>query len=362
MKWSFKLGRFLGIDVYIHFTFILLLAFLALAYWMPDHDAQAALLGVLFFLAIFLCVVLHEYGHALVARHYGVPTRDITLLPIGGVARLERIPEEPWREFWIAVAGPAVNVVIALLLALALTVGQWWQPMPVVTHLQGNFAERLLMVNLFLVLFNLVPAFPMDGGRVLRSLLALRMGFVRATSVSASLGQGIAFLFGFWGLFSNPLLILIALFVWVGAGQEASQAQMRSALHGVPVEQAMITDFRWVTPQDSLARAVDLVLSGSQPDFPVLEDGHVVGILTRKDLVAALAKGSPAMPIEEVMRREFLVLRPEEALEEAVTRTRESDLPLTPVVRDDQIVGMLTMENVSEFILIRTALNVSHKV
>jgi Zn-dependent protease len=356
MKWSFRVGRFAGIDVYVHVTFLMILGFLGLANWFATRSLASVADGLLFFLALFLCVVLHEYGHALTARRYGIRTRDITLLPIGGVARLESLPKEPIKELWIAVAGPAVNVVIAGLLAVWLTLGQHWQPLARLSPTEGHFAERLLAANLILIVFNLLPAFPMDGGRVLRAFLAMRMDYARATNIAALLGQGIALVFGFIGLFINPLLVLIALFVWIGAGQEASLAQMRSSLAGVAVERAMMTDFRSLAPDDSLARAVDLVLSGSQADFPVVEAGRLLGVLTRADLVSALAKGSPATPVREVMKRDLPVLRPDDSLEDSIARGKALEVPAIPVVADGRLVGLLTMENVSEYVLIQNAL------
>ena len=197
---------------------LLLLAWVALSHWRAERSAAAILGGLAFILALFVCVLLHEFGHALTARRYGVRTRDIILLPIGGVARLERIPEKPRQELWIALAGPAVNVVIAVALAVWLQVTGGWQPVEELTVTGGSFVERLLVVNIFLVVFNLIPAFPMDGGRVLRALLGLKLDYVRATQIAASIGQALALGFGFLGLFSNPFLVFIALFVWIGAG------------------------------------------------------------------------------------------------------------------------------------------------
>ncbi|MCU0787797.1 MAG: site-2 protease family protein, partial [Verrucomicrobia bacterium] len=186
--WSFRLGRLFGVDVYVHFTFILLLGFIGVAHGLAQRSWDAALNGVLFFAGIFLCVLLHEFGHVLAARRYGIKTRDVTLLPIGGVARLERMPDKPAQELAVALAGPAVNVVIAAGLALGLGLGGGWQPLAALSTTGGNLFERLLFANLFLVAFNLLPAFPMDGGRVLRSLLAMRMSAVRATHIAATVG------------------------------------------------------------------------------------------------------------------------------------------------------------------------------
>src|SRR5512133_183850 len=225
MKWQWKLGKFAGIDVYVHATFLLLIGWVGYSHWLEHHNWGEVLSGILFILALFLCVVLHEYGHALTARKYGIKTRDITLYPIGGVARLERMPDKPIEELWVALMGPAVNVVIAAALFAYLFVTNSLVPVNELTVASGSFLVRLMAVNISLVLFNLIPAFPMDGGRVLRALLAMRMEYVRATQVAANIGQGMAFLLGFIGLFGNPFLLFIALFVWIGASQEAGAAQ-----------------------------------------------------------------------------------------------------------------------------------------
>ena len=305
MKWSLKLGRLLGIDVYIHFTFLLLLGFIGLSHWMADRSLGAAANGMIFFLCLFACVLLHEYGHALMARRYGIPTKDITLLPIGGVARLERMPDKPIQELWVALAGPAVNVVIAAALGAWLTFTNAWEPISALSATKGGLLERLFAVNIFLVVFNLLPAFPMDGGRVLRSLLAMRLEYARATRIAARIGQGMAVLFGFAGLFGNPMLLLIALFVWIGAGQEAAAVEMKSSFAGVRVREAMLTDFRGLSPQDTVGDAARLLLAGSQQDFPVLEKGEVVGVLTHTRLLEALRDRGVNVPVGEVMESDF---------------------------------------------------------
>jgi len=210
MKWSLKIGRFAGIDVYMHVTFLLLVSWVALLHWKQGQSITAVVAGVAFILAVFLCVVLHEFGHALTARHYGIKTRDIILLPIGGVARLERLPTNPLQELWVALAGPAVNIVIAFGLFLWLNFTASFEPIQKLTVTTGPFVERIMAVNLFLVAFNMIPAFPMDGGRVLRAILATRKEYSQATQIAASIGQGIAILFGFVGLFYNPFLLFIA--------------------------------------------------------------------------------------------------------------------------------------------------------
>src|SRR5262245_56758073 len=305
MGWSWRIGRIAGIDVYVHPTFLLLLLWVALAHFFAHRDLAEALYGLAFVLTLFGIVVLHELGHALTARRYGIRTRDITLLPIGGVARLERIPEDPWQELVVALAGPAVNVVMAAAIYLGLVLAQGLSLSPVDAALRvgGGFVQQLFWVNVSLVVFNLVPAFPMDGGRVLRAVLAMRLDYVRATQIAASIGQGIALLFGILGCFFNPFLIFIAVFVWLAGAQEAGLVQMRSALGEIPVMRAMITDFRALGSDDPLAQAVEHLLGGFQQDFPVVEDGRLVGVLTRNDLAAALGRHGPETRVGDVMQR-----------------------------------------------------------
>lgn len=356
MKWSTKVGTFAGIDVYVHTTFLMLLAWVAFSHWQTERSVSAALGGVAFVLALFGCIVLHEFGHALTARRFGIRTRDITLLPIGGLARLERMPDDPKQELWVALAGPAVNVVIALALFVALQVTGTLAPLHTLGVASGTFLERLMIINVFLVAFNLLPAFPMDGGRVLRALLAIRMDYTRATQLAANIGQGMALVFGLVGLFSNPFLMFIALFVWIGAGQEAAMTQMKSALGGIPLERAMITDFRTLAPGDTLAHAVDLLLSGTQQDFPVVEGRAVVGVLTRRDLLTALARQEQRAPVVQVMRRDFLIADASDMLDITFQRLEGHACHTIPVVRRGDLVGLLTMDNVGEFLSVQAAI------
>ena len=356
MKWSWKLGRFAGIDVYMHATFFLLIGWIALSHWLQARSLAATLAGVGFILALFVCVILHEYGHALTARRFGIRTRDITLLPIGGLARLERMPEKPMQELWVALAGPAVNVVIAALLFAWLLLTNGLEPLRSLGVAGGSFVERLLVANVFLVLFNLLPAFPMDGRRVLRALLASRMEYTKATQTAASVGQGMAFLFGLVGLFVNPFLLFIAFFVWIGAAQEASSVQMKSSMAGIPVARAMVTDFRTLSASDPLSRAVELILRGSQQDFPVMADGGVVGILTKTDILAALARHGESQLVAGVMKREFQLVDSHDMLETALERLQECRCHTMPVLHGGELVGLVTTDNLGEFMLVQAAL------
>ena len=364
MKWSWRAGSLFGIALNIHATFLLLLAWVAIGEYQRSHNAMAALGGVLFVLAVFATVVLHELGHALWARRYGIKTRDITLLPIGGVARLERMPREPTQELLVALAGPAVNVVIAGLLYFWLRATGGVPTFVGTTSIQPGFLERaflarLLAVNIWLVLFNLIPAFPMDGGRVLRALLAMRTrDYARATENAARIGRFFALVFGVLGLFviGNPFLVFIALFVWLSAAAEAAAAQSSAMLDGVPLQRLMITDVRTVSPTDPLSRPVDLILDGFQQDFPVVANGKVQGMLTRGALLKALRERGEQALVGDVMAREFQQAGPNEAVDDALTRLKSSGSNSLPVIRDGQLLGVLTMDNVGEYVMVQDAL------
>jgi Zn-dependent protease len=357
MKWHLKLGRFAGIDVFVHATFLLLIGWVGYSHWVEHGNWGEVLNGIFFILALFLCVVLHEYGHALTARKYGIKTRDITLYPIGGVARLERMPEKPIEELWVALMGPAVNVVIAAILFVYLTVTNGMVPISNLTVASGSFVERLMIVNISLVLFNLIPAFPMDGGRVLRALLAMRMDYVRATQVAANIGQGLALVFGFIGLFSNPFLLFIAFFVWIGASQEASMAQMKNSVSGIPVTRAMLTDFKTLSPRDNLSQVVALILSGSQHDFPVVDaNGNVAGILDRDSFMRALTQHGQSAPVMDFIRRDLPEVDSFDMIDMALMRLNESASKTLPVTHQGQLVGLITAENMTEYLMIRSAL------
>lgn len=361
MRWQWKLGRFAGIDVYVHATFILLIGWVAYNYWLQYREWSRVLVGILFIVALFICVILHEYGHALTARKYGIKTRDITLYPIGGVARLERIPDRPIEELWVALAGPAVNLVISVILIAYLVLTNGPGSIMNLRLSEGSFLERLIVVNVTLVLFNLIPAFPMDGGRVLRALLALRLEYTQATQIAAYVGQGFALLFGFIGLFSNPFLVFVALFVWIGAAQEASMVQMRNSLGGIPVTRAMQTDFQLLSPSDTLGRAVELILSGAQQDFPVVENGRVVGILDRDRLISALSQNGQNALVGDGMRQDVPEVDSHDMVESVLMRLQETGAKTLPVTHNGQLVGLITAENITEFLMIRSALKTARK-
>lgn len=357
MKWSLQLGRIAGIDVKVHWTFLLLLLWLGTAFLLRGDSAWAAARGVALVVSFFVCVVLHEFGHALTARRYGVGTKDITLLPIGGVARLDTIPADPRQEFWIAIAGPAVNVAIAIVLAVVMFVGRIEPTSTYESLTEAPVVQTLLNFNIVVVLFNLLPAFPMDGGRVLRALLATRTSYVRATTIAANVGQMMAILFGVVGLFINPLLIIIAFFVYLGAEAESQMVHFRAATENVRVREAMMTEFRSLAPDNLLADASRELLAGSQQDFPIIDHDKLVGVLCRQDLIDGLASAGQASAIRDFMRTAVTTADASDSLEQAMNGMKSTDCPVLPVVADGQVIGLLTLENIGELIMIRSALD-----
>jgi len=356
MKRSLRIGSVAGIGIYLHWTFLLLIAAIFAFYYVQGQSVMATVSGVGLVLGVFGCVILHELGHALTARRFDVPTRSITLYPIGGLARLERIPAEPMKEFWIAIGGPAVNLGISIVLAaLLLAMGGTFDP-SVLQSPTGHILTSLLWINVALAGFNMLPAFPMDGGRVLRSLLALRGDYRQATQTAANVGQAMAILFGLFGLISfNPILLFIALFVYVGAQQEAQQATYRAFTEGTPVRQAMQTRFTALDVTDTLDEAVDELLAGTDHDFPVVEGGRVVGVLRRKQLIEALSSHGRSVRVREVADEGVFTTVPGAPLNEVFRRMSEAECSTVPVEEDGRLVGLLTLENIGEYIMVSSA-------
>jgi Zn-dependent protease/CBS domain-containing protein len=360
MKWSFKIAQVAGIGIFVHWTFFLLLAWVVYSYVSAGQSGAVAAEGVVFVLAIFACVVLHELGHALTGRHFGVQTRDITLLPIGGVARLESIPEIPMQEFWIAVAGPAVNVVIAAVLLVFLVVAGELERARNVTLIGGPFLVKLMVVNVMLVLFNLLPAFPMDGGRVLRALLAMHMPRVRATHIAATVGQAMAILFGVVGVFTGQwMLLFIAMFVYLGAQAESHMVEMRSLFKGVRARDAMITRFLTAQPDDSIRAVVEESSASHQRNFPVLNGRAPLGVVLHRDLIAALAKSDGHARVADIMRRDVLVVQDSDPLDRVIDQMQSLGQPLALVARNGELVGLLSEEHIGQWVMLHSSLGKS---
>ncbi len=363
MRWSVDVAKIAGITVRLHVTFLLLLLWIGVNHYLVGGWA-AAVQGLAFILGIFGSVLLHEFGHALAAKRFGIRTPDITLLPIGGVARLERLPERPLEELLVAVAGPAVNVIIVTVIYLGFWFAGKGDALRGFALVGGNFWAQLLFVNIWLVTFNLIPAFPMDGGRILRSLLAARMGFVRATEVAASIGQGFAFLFVLLGFFVNPMLIFIGLFVYMGAASEASSAQLRDFAHAMPVAAVMLTDVRVLHRETPLADAVEILLRGTQREFPVVDGlGRAVGMLCREDVIKALRQHGPGVPVADVMQTDVPVVGRWETLTRIFPRMMEGKYQAVAVVDvHGHVTGLLTRDNLAEVMMVHGAMAASASV
>lgn len=360
MSWSIKLFKIKGIDVKVHLTFVLILIWAAYR-WSSTTSAglEGALFGVAATLLLFVAVTLHELGHSFQALKFGVHVKGITLLPLGGLSQMEKIPEKPSQELRIAMAGPLVNFVIAALLVGVAALLQVASPISL-NALSGSLGQiswsgllsYLATTNLILGLFNLIPAFPMDGGRILRALLAMRMDYTKATRTAAKIGQGVALLLGLWGFMnSNYFLVLIAVSVWMGAGQESKDAGVKDTLREVKVRQAMTLAPQSLKANETLAKAADLTLSTAQSDFPVLEWGSnkVVGILGESDLLRGLQKFGGSAPVREVMRAPVMSLRSDESIYLALEKMIQGRMRAAPVVDPEgQLVGLLTTEDINE--------------
>jgi Zn-dependent protease len=361
MSASLNLGRYAGIKVQIHWTFWLLFLFIGFMVISNEGGVEDLLWNFLFIFALFFCVVLHEYGHALAARRYGIGTRSITLLPIGGVASLKDMPDDPKQEFIIAIAGPLVNVVIALLLYLVVPVDTFMVDDPELFEEQlsginaSNFLFYLLMVNVVLVVFNMIPAFPMDGGRVFRAILSTRMSRVQATKTATALGKFLAMVFFLFGLFSNIILAVIAVFIYFGAHSENIMIQQISLLQGNDIRDAMITDFTTLKPDETLQHAVDRILASTEQDFIVSANGEPLGILFMADLAQALREKSRETLIKDVMTEKFITLDAASPLPSAYRQLRRGDRNFFPVMENGKLVGVLDMNNINEFLTLRAA-------
>ena len=357
MSWSITIGRIAGREIRIHLTFLILLAWIGFAEYLQGGSA-AAIEGVAFIVAVFACVTLHELGHALAARRYGITTPDITLLPIGGLARLSRIPEKPSEEIFIALAGPAVNLVIAAVLIVILGARPDLATLAQIEEANPGFLVRLASVNIFLCVFNLIPAFPMDGGRVLRALLAFKLGRRRATEIAARIGQGLAFVFGFVGLMSgNALLVFIAIFIYLAATSESGDVGMRETARRVPVERAMVSVFERLGTQSTVDDAADALIRTTQREFPVVDGGgRLRGFLSRNAMIAALKATGPGTPVIDVMTRDVPTVKSGQSLELALRLMQEKQASEIGVLDgDERFVGYVSRENLMEFMMVEDA-------
>lgn len=357
MTWSFSLGRVFGTDIRIHLTFLLLLAWFGVSA-AAQGGAVQGLRAIVFIVAVFFCVLLHEFGHVVIARAYGIGTRDITLLPIGGVASIERIPDNPRQELLIAAAGPVVNLVIAgVLIALLGADINLERINQAVDAKAFDFVSHLALVNVTLFAFNLLLAFPMDGGRILRAALSSWIDRIQATRIAATIGQAVAFVLGFLGLFGNPLLIFVALFVFLAARQESMAVELVEATRSVSARRATITSFATLGIDATVGDAADRLLSTAQREFPVIDgSGRMQGVLTRDGMIQALSVTGSETPVRDVMLRDVRTIYCRAPLADAVTVFQIDGMPLLGVVDDDsRVIGIITVENLAEYMMIAEA-------
>jgi stage IV sporulation protein FB len=357
MSWSLNIGSIAGTAIRIHITFVLFLIWIFLA-GLATGSVNDALNTVLFIVLLFACVVAHEFGHIFTARAFGVKTPDVTLLPIGGVARLERIPEKPSEEFLVAIAGPLVNVAIAIVLTAVMRTHLSTAYLATMESPRVSMIDRLAVINLFLAVFNMIPAFPMDGGRVLRALLASRLGHVRATEIAATIGQWTAFGLGFLGLFYNPMLIFIAIFVYLAAASEAHMVSLRAMSRDVPVTAAMVTQLATLTGDEHIDAAVETLLQTSQTEFPVVDGNRrLIGVVGRAEIIKALRALGPTAPVSDVMVKDIPTIERSHRLEEAFRLLQEKSVPAVGVVDfAGRLIGLVTAETVGEMLMVRKAL------
>jgi len=351
---SIKLFSVQGIEIKVHITFplILILSAVQFGYLSPSgFSLSGAAFGVVVTLLLFVCVVIHELAHSLTSTWMGYPVEDIVLLPLGGVSQIEQMPEGPGQELLMAVAGPMSNVVIAgvlLVISLLADVNVTLR-MDIANLGWEDMLPYLLITNLGLAAFNLLPAFPMDGGRVLRSLLATVMPHARATALAIRVGQGFAWIMGLTGLLTNNfILILIALFVYSGAAQEGRMTQIRSALQGMKVRHAFSRGAQAISPDDPISHAADLTLEGFQADFPVCDGGQLVGLLTHTDIIRALQQQEPQTLVREVMQKDFPRLNMDDELFDVHQRMSSAGLDALPVVSGERFLGLLTRSDINE--------------
>jgi Zn-dependent protease/CBS domain-containing protein len=336
--WTWNLGRIAGIPIRMHLTLLILLVWIASTYMLQGAGLSTTALGVLLVMTIFVVIVVHELGHALVARKFGIATRDIMLLPVGGIASLERTPEKPYQELLVAIVGPLINLAIALVLV----------------PFDNLFVRQLMWINIGLAVFNLLPAFPMDGGRVLRAVLSMRMGHERATDVAAKLGKFFAIVIGFAGLFYSPMLLVIAFVVWIGASQERALVQLKSAITGVPVSAAMLRRVESVSPEQPLEDAAAMLLRGGLNQLPVIDHGHPIGVITRSDVATALSHAGPDATVANAPQHGVVTVSPADSLDHVLDKLRQHPDSVALVVDHGEPVGVLTPEHLAAYVALHS--------
>lgn len=356
MKGAFKLGKIAGISLFIHWTFSFLVLFVVYVNYKSGQNMAQILWSLLFVTCIFLTVLLHELGHALTAKKYNIKTKDITLLPIGGLARLEKMPEKPSEELMVAFAGPLVNIAFAFITSLFITIPNTSEE--VVAQLSNgvtadNFFLNFYLVNIVLAFFNLIPAFPMDGGRILRALLSFQLERHIATKIAARIGQLLAIGFVFLGFLSNPFLIFIGIFVFIGAQIESEYIESKHILKGYTVRDVLMKQYPTIDYNETLETAVKLMLDSQNKYFLVTENNIPMGTLNRDQIIEALSKKEEETALSSIIDRNLILLQADSFLEDVFELVYKNKSTLMLVMENNQLIGTLDTENLLEFILIK---------
>lgn len=360
MKANLNLGSVSGIKIRVHWTFFFLIVWIVFSELKSGGTTSSVSFNIALLLAVFACVVLHELGHALTAKHFGIETKKITLLPIGGMASLEHIPESPKQELLIALAGPLVNIIIGTVLYFVIPINELMQQNftetfeTLMSFTWQNFLFFLFIVNIGLVVFNMIPAFPMDGGRVFRALLAMKMNRVKATKIASNIGQVIAILFLLIGLLYNPFLILIALFIFLGAYGENQTVHHLALLKGHTVEEAMLINITTFSPDDSLDLAVNKIISGTETNFVIVKDHAIEGVLYHKDIIDNSNKN---VLIKDVMDTTFKTVNYTHDLKDIYNTIFAEKITFIPVLKEEKLVGVIDATNLNEYILLQVKLS-----
>lgn len=360
--WSWKLTRIAGIDVYVHLTFFLILLWIGLSVWRQTTNPAAVIQSIGFVLVLFTCVVMHEFGHALTARHFGIKTRRITLLPIGGVAMMEKMPDDPKQEILVALAGPAVNMVIAAAIWLYISTVM---PHAFTPTLQndpsllftsgGHMLYNIMAINVILGVFNLLPAFPMDGGRVLRATLALAMPHHKATEKAAEIGQGLAIVMFVLGILYNPFLMFISVFIWLGAAAEAGAEKLQHALHGITIKDVMLSTFEILHGHDTLSQAISLSIHSGQRNFPVKMANGELKMLDHQRLLAAVREHGENISLNTLTLPPLPCIELHADAETLLKNLRNDGAFLLGVTKGHTLCGLISMDELLQWLHLHQA-------
>lgn len=351
MKGSIRLFTIFGISINIHVTFLLLLVLFL----------SGGIKWLVLMVGVFCFVTLHELCHSLVARHFGIGVREITLLPIGGVASMTSMPEKPSQEFFISIVGPLFNLSIVAIFYIPLKnlLGA-----DVLFHRPFSTATwpltiaYLYWINLILAVFNLIPAFPMDGGRVLRALLAQRIGYQRATKIAVNLGHLFALVFAYFGIVGfNIILIAIAIFIYIAASNEELQVDLKETLKKFRVRDILSPDFLTVNGETTLAKVLELIFHSHQEDFPVVEQDEIVGFVTRQEIITSIHTIGMQASVRDIMRKDFPKVSDTDLLTKVQRVMEENNIRALPVLRSGRVIGVVTLEDIGRIYAIA-----SHRV